>query len=468
MLSMRRKTHAALGVVLAAGTVTGSASAQVVEAPDPLGMAYPVGPVNVVLLHNEQGGLSMAPFWIGAGGCTTRDYTLFHGVGALTGGDGQSWVSGVSPDGRVVVGASYGSAGPGAPPAWLGFAWASCGGIRPTVGPEIATFGSEARAASMGGAVIVGVGSNGPMVGCRWFSGDLVGLDIVRDLRDGAPMQTLTTGVSADGTVVVGSAFDSTSCQAFVLIQGAPGAMALGDLPGGPAWSEATGISSDGSAVVGLSRSGAGIEAFRWTFAGGMVGLGDLAGGGVHSEAAAASVTGSVIVGWGTTLAGVEAFRWTPTGGMMSLGDLPGGGTFSQATAVSGDGAVIVGTSTGFHGDEAFIWDTVYGMRSLRSVLITEHGLDLSQWTLVSATGISLDGRTIVGNGYNPDGLAEGWVVQLPDRCPGDWDDNGVVDSSDFFAFLSGFFGSSADFNHDGVTNSQDFFGFLTAFFGGC
>lgn len=47
----------------------------------------------------------------------------------------------------------------------------------------------------------------------------------------------------------------------------------LGDLPGGIFESSATGISAEGSVVVGTSQSASGIEAFRWTNSGGMVGL---------------------------------------------------------------------------------------------------------------------------------------------------------------------------------------------------
>jgi hypothetical protein len=54
--------------------------------------------------------------------------------------------------------------------------------------------------------------------------------------------------------------------------------------------------------------------------------------------------------------------------------------------------------------------------------------------------------------------------------CPADFDGSGVVNSQDFFQFLSAFFSfvPSADFNDDGVINSVDFFDFLAAFFAGC
>jgi hypothetical protein len=54
--------------------------------------------------------------------------------------------------------------------------------------------------------------------------------------------------------------------------------------------------------------------------------------------------------------------------------------------------------------------------------------------------------------------------------CPADFHHDGVVNSQDFFDFLTAFFAAApaADINHSGAVNSQDFFDFLTAFFAGC
>ncbi|MCL5281834.1 MAG: hypothetical protein M1376_18205 [Planctomycetes bacterium] len=124
----------------------------------------------------------------------------------------------------------------------------------------------------------------------------------------------------------------------------------LGDLPGGYFDSYAAGISADGSVVVGSSSSAAGSEAFRWTQAGGMVGLGDLPGK-VFSQAEGVSADGSVVVGYSSSAASQEAFIWDQANGMRSLQDLLTntygldltGWQLADAHAIGADGLTIVG-----------------------------------------------------------------------------------------------------------------------------
>ncbi len=196
----------------------------------------------------------------------------------------------------------------------------------------------------------------------------------------------------------------------------------MGDLSGGNFKSVATGVSSNGSVIAGYGSSALGTEAFRRTNDGGMVGLGDLSGGNFESWAYAVSSDGSTVVGASSSAASfasyegnTEAFRWTSTGGMVGLGDLPGDEFHSTASAVSFDGSVIVGQSLSALGFEAFIWDSAHGMRSLQDLLVNQCGLDLTGWTLRNATGISADGSTIVGSGYNPNGDLEAWIATIPE-----------------------------------------------------
>jgi len=100
---------------------------------------------------------------------------------------------------------------------------------------------------------------------------------------------------------------------------------------------------------------------------------------------------------------------------MVGLGNLSAEGHHSGAYAVSADGGIVVGYGTTQLGGEAFLWDELNGMRNLRDVLVQDCGLNLTGWTLADASGISADGMTVVGWGYDPSGNIEGWVATLPE-----------------------------------------------------
>jgi probable HAF family extracellular repeat protein/autotransporter-associated beta strand protein len=119
----------------------------------------------------------------------------------------------------------------------------------------------------------------------------------------------------------------------------------------GGSQSTATGVSADGSVVVGgsLTTGNTAQHAFRWTSAG-MVDLGTL--GGTNSYAYGVSADGSVVVG-SSSAAGSSssrAARWTPSTGIQSIQDILTahhvdltGLTLAEGRAVSADGMTIVG-----------------------------------------------------------------------------------------------------------------------------
>ena len=60
-----------------------------------------------------------------------------------------------------------------------------------------------------------------------------------------------------------------------------------------------------------------------------------------------------------------------------------------------------------------FVWDQAHGMRNLQSILVNDFGLDLTGWKLATATGVSGDGKQIVGFGTDPQGNHEAWIADL-------------------------------------------------------
>jgi probable HAF family extracellular repeat protein len=257
---------------------------------------------------------------------------------------------------------------------------------------------SSASGVSADGSVVVGQsGSNNGYEAFRWtqLSG-MVGLGFLGrgNFLSGA------NDVSADGSVVVGYSDNAHGYEAFRWTQ-VGGMLGLGFLADVDSYSWGNGVSADGSIIVGKGGAiviGQGVDfTFRWTQVGGMVGLGSLG-----SSASDISSDGSVIVGSISSGNGYQAYRWTQAGGMVSLGDLGGGNFSSDATGVSADGSFVVGYSdrvvgsVHVYGSEAFRWAEAYGMVGLGYLNMSSRAYDLSA-----------DGYSIVGDS---DGEAFLWT----------------------------------------------------------
>ena len=376
----------------------------------------------------------------------------FQGLGTLGGLTPSSFADAISGDGSTIVGRSN-------------FAFTD----ESTAVRWVNGVGPEPLMPQLSYSYAYGVNSDGSVI---------VGL---ADIEGGAFRWTGATGaqplgslpsnavaVNSDGSVIAGSLYFFSPQEEHVLRWTFDdGYTDLGVLPGG-LYARGNGVSGDGRVIAGASDSAEQSLAFRWTHETGLESLGTLPGGS-SSSATAVSRDGAVIVGWADPVGpGTNMFRWTASKGMEDLGGLAGW-QYALARAVNANGSVIVGQAYQPGGDQprAILWRRGGGVVDLNTYL-SDAGIDLSEWVLFEATGVSDDGRTITGTGVT-DRHQEGWVVTLP-GCPADFNEDLLVNSQDFFDFLTAYFGAdmSADLNHDGEVTSADFFDFMTEFLGGC
>ncbi len=328
---------------------------------------------------------------------------------------------------------------------------------------------TDATAVSADGSVVVGNAIQGPFY---WTQSN--GVDFLRDSSGNIYRTGLATGVSGNGSVIVGDigllgtgffgvgAFRWASGVAAPIPQLAngyansvstDGAIIAGDVgvPGG--WSPymltgatleiiplptgdysnqglpgsipfiGTTMSANGAVVAG-NQGGefGGTNLGTWQWKNGSL----IQSPGGTGDATAVSPDGSVVVGsTGTNGSGglTQAFEWT--NGVVTPLTWPAGYVTGSATAASTDGATIVGLMSppgngggggggGGQPSAAFIWNQASGVQDLEQVLISDGaGSSLAGWTLTAATAITPDGNTIVGNGIDPQGQQEGWIVSL-------------------------------------------------------
>ena len=326
----------------------------------------------------------------------------FRGLGFLP-GHTVSQPTAISADGRTVVG----YVAIGSQTITNSFQWtAEQGMVRLSLPPNLPGL---AQGISADGSVVVGsaILDSGDQVAFRWTA---AGTQLLPSLPSEFP-RSAAWAVSADGSVVVGSGSEDLTPVAVRWV--GDQAQSLGALLPDPTQDTeavARAVSADGSVVVGFTHSPNGrYEAFRWTQAGGMVGLGDLPGGPFESLAVGVSADGSTVLGSSERNGNNQAFRWTAGTGMVELIGM------EFAKTASADGSVIGGL---WHNgaDEliAMIWTEATGARRLSDIL-TEAGVDTTGWQLRSIDSITPDGLTLAGTAWNPDGLFEGYIATLPE-----------------------------------------------------
>ncbi len=344
----------------------------------------------------------------------TASRASFKGLGTLdpTAAPAGSWASGVSGDGRTVVGTSY--VFDGTSTQTRAFVWTAKKGMTDLGLPAGSLASASASGVSDDGSLVSG--ADGFTIGGALEIRNAVywsqtgGTPFSKILAEGLA----ATDVSGDGRIVTGATRIPAPWpvvdKGFALV-GLGTMHKIDTLPGGSySWLEAS--SKDGSVFAGWADTPDAITAVRWSRDAGLQRLAGQAPG-VPSQANGISADGRTIVG----TVNVRAFAWTETGLLRMLGELPGG-TTSTASDVSGNGGTIVGTADADGRASAVVWDGAAGPRAIKDIAENDFGLDLTGWSLQAASAVSDDGRTITGWGINPSGLLEAWVFRRPASGP--------------------------------------------------
>jgi len=335
----------------------------------------------------------------------------FAGLGALPGYPYRTIPTGLSADGRVVIGTSTGPAG-----QEQAFRWRADTGM---VGLGFLPRGTRSRAAAVsadGDRVLVdgdAVDAEGPRgsVAARWQADG--GWQRIAPLND----STLCTagGLSGDATIAAGSCLIAGGNAAFRATVGGATAGLPGLGAGSSSFSIVSAVSQDGSVVAGSSgRTVNQLSGILWR-ADGSRSVPYPPAALERSSVSGVSRDGAVAVGGiADGDAPYRAYRWTEPDGPVPLAASALDLVESNAAAVSGSGGTIVGTLRTAAGTSAMIWDASRGMRRLETMLADDHRTVIPGWSLSAATAISDDGRTIAGQGIGPAGVIEGWIVRLP------------------------------------------------------
>jgi uncharacterized membrane protein len=375
----------------------------------------------------------------------------FIGMG-LPPGVRECYATGVSGNGQVAVGYAIGA-------EYRAVRWTRAGGQQ-DLGVLPGSYASIAWGTNDDGTVIVGDCDDGRRA-FRWTLAEgMVDLGVLPGATTAA-----ASAVSGDGSVITGSSGGAGISTTFRWT--ATTGMQI--IPPRPEWDEcdSLAINGDGSVIVGIAFARDFVCGFIWSDTAGMRGLSGPYEGVAY--ASGVSRNGQVAVGVGSPgPTGEVAMRWV---GYSSY-DI---GVSGECHATSGNGGVTVGQVTDSTPRQyAALWinnDTELDLNAYLPSL----GIDLTDWTLDNATGISADGSTIVGWGTH-NGQPEGWIATITIPCYANCDGSTttpVLDVNDLVCFLQHFAAGDSYANCDHSTtpptlNISDFACFLERFIVGC
>jgi len=383
--------------------------------------------------------------WLSA---TTPNVPVFQALPDLPGGSTASTLSRISSNGLWAIGQSPSTNGPEAV-RWSISANTALG-IGDLSGSPFSSFGSDISNNGLF-ASARGTPATGQVRIMRWMSGLTPAQYNLGTLTSSGFAYSDARAISNDGTKLVGQSSSTSGLRAFLWTSASPtsaggtltnlGALVL--TPTSPAgnltsyFSEANDISGDGLHIVGTSsylnqqsvtdpdptdnytppptfRSSGSVGFIRQSTT--LVQLSDLTGGAMAAGAHAISDDKTRVAGFGTSASGTEGVIWNigTTITVSSVGDLAGGATDCRLLGLNLNGTRAVGKGTDGDGAAAVIWNSALGLRKLTTVL-EERGMDVTGWNLTEANSISADGLVIGGNGINPSGVEQAWVITNAD-----------------------------------------------------
>lgn len=215
-------------------------------------------------------------------------------------------------------------------------------------------------------------------------------------------------GISADGSIIVGTASDKNNNEHAVYWDRVANTIHdLGSFSHSSSqYSNAIAANRDGSVIVGSSTNFAGVtQGFRWTTQAGMVELQSLGG---TSQATGVSDTGRII-GYSTNAKNEGRAVYWDNNKIRDLGTLRADNSgSSSAQAISATGKVIVGSADSDTQRTGFIWKEGAGMYSVNEWLKYAH-VQANSMSVKSVNAISADSQTIAGQLTN----GHGYVAHL-------------------------------------------------------